>query len=99
MPALTSREAARERLRKVFEERLEKFIPRDHSVPLQGSTFDIFCNNDVREDIVCNHICLCGAKPIWHRTKEILDRFYDAITLDILAKSQAEVQHLMPAFK
>ena len=66
---------------------------------LEGSTFDIFCNNDVREDIVCNHICMCGAKPIWHRTKEILDRFYDAITLDTLAKSQAEVQHLMPAFK
>ena len=42
MAALTSREAARERLRKLFEERLEKFIPQDASVPLQGSTFDIF---------------------------------------------------------
>lgn len=42
MPALTSRDASRARLRKLFEERLEKFIPQDPSVPLQGSTFDIF---------------------------------------------------------
>ena len=42
MPALTSREAARERLRKLFEERLEQFIPQDKSVPLHGSTFDVF---------------------------------------------------------
>jgi len=42
MPALTNRNASRERLRKMFEEQLEKFIPQDESVPLQGSTFEIF---------------------------------------------------------
>ena len=42
MPALTDRKAARERLRKKFEEQLEKFIPQDESIPLQGSTFEIF---------------------------------------------------------
>ena len=66
---------------------------------LEGSTFEVFCNPDVREDIVCNHICMCGAKPVWKRTKELLDHFYGAITLETLAKSQAEVQHLIPVFK
>lgn len=42
MPALTDRKASRERLRKLFEAQLEKFIPLDESVPLQGTTFEIF---------------------------------------------------------
>ena len=63
---------------------------------LEGSTFDVFCASEVSEDIVCNHICMCGAKPIWRRTKELLDHFYDSITLETLAKSQAEVQNLIP---
>ena len=60
---------------------------------LEGSTFETFCEPQVREDIVCNHICMCGAKPIWRKTKELLDHFYDSITLETLAKPQAEVQH------
>ena len=59
---------------------------------LEGSTFDVFCNPTVREEIVCTHICLCGAKPVWKKTKALLDGFYDSITLETLAKSQAEVQ-------
>ncbi len=62
---------------------------------LEGSTFDIFCEPLVREDIVCNHICLCGVKPVWKKTRDLLDHFYDSITLEMLAKSPAEVQHLM----
>ena len=64
---------------------------------LEGNTFDVFCEPQVREDIVCNHICMCGAKPIWRRTKELLDQFYDSITLEMLAKPQAEVQNLLAA--
>jgi Rrf2 family protein len=60
---------------------------------LEGSTFDIFCQPKTREEIVCNHICLCGAKPIWRKTKDLLDNFYGALTLEMLAKPQAEVQH------
>ena len=63
---------------------------------LEGSTFDVFCEPQVREDIVCNHICLCGAKPVWKRTKDLLDRFFDSITLEMLVKNQAEVQNLIP---
>ena len=64
---------------------------------LEGSTFDIFCNNDVREDIVCNHICMCGAKPIWKKTKELLDNFYHSLTLEMLAQPQAQVQGMLVA--
>ena len=66
---------------------------------LEGNTFDAFCEPQVREEIVCNHICMCGAKPIWRKTKEVLDHFYDAINLEMLAKPQAEVQYLMAAVK
>ena len=62
---------------------------------LEGGTFDAFCEPQVREDIVCNHICMCGAKPIWKKTKEVLDHFYDSITLEMLAKPQVEVQQLL----
>lgn len=62
---------------------------------LEGSTFDAFCEPQVREDIVCNHICLCGAKPVWKRTKELLDKFYDSITLEMLARTPAEAQELV----
>lgn len=64
---------------------------------LEGSTFDIFCEPQVREDIVCTHICMCGAKPIWKKTKELLDHFYDSITLEMLAKPQFEVQNFLAA--
>lgn len=62
---------------------------------IEGSTFEVFCNPETREEIVCNHICLCGVKPIWKKTKEVLDQLYSSITLDDLAKGQVEVQHLL----
>ena len=66
---------------------------------LEGSTFDVFCQPDVREDIVCNHICMCGAKPIWKKTKEVLDHFYNSINLEMLIKPQAAVQSLLGEMK
>lgn len=63
---------------------------------LEGGTFEVFCQPDVREDIVCTHFCLCGVKPIWRKTKEILDAFYGSVTLDMLTKNEIEVRHLMP---
>ncbi len=64
---------------------------------LEGTTFEAFCEPEVREDIVCTHFCLCGVKPIWRKTKEILDHFYDSITLEMLSKNELEIQHLMPS--
>ncbi len=62
---------------------------------IEGTTFEVFCAPEVREDIVCNHICMCGAKPIWRKTKDLLDHFYDSITLEQLAKPQADVQAML----
>jgi DNA-directed RNA polymerase subunit RPC12/RpoP len=39
MPALTDRQKARERLSQVFQTILDKMIPADEAVPLQGSKF------------------------------------------------------------
>lgn len=64
---------------------------------LEGSTFDTFCQPDVRQDLVCTHFCLCGVKPVWRKTKQLLDNFYDAITLDMLTKNEIEVQGLIPS--
>ena len=42
MSALTTRQDARERLRKVFEGALDQLIPPDESVPLKGTRFADF---------------------------------------------------------
>ena len=42
MPALTDRQAARERLTKMFESALDRVIPADEEVALKGSTFADF---------------------------------------------------------
>lgn len=54
---------------------------------LEGATFDVFCEPDVRKEITCTHFPMCGIKPLWEKTKELLDGFYDGITLDMLAKN------------
>ena len=66
---------------------------------LEGSTFDVFCAPTVREDIVCTHFCLCGVKPVWRKTKELLDQFYDSVTLEMLMKNEIEVQQMLPVTK
>ena len=66
---------------------------------LEGGTFDIFCAPQTRQDIVCTHFCLCGVKPIWRKTKNILDNFFESVNLEMLMKNEIEVQHLIPAGK
>lgn len=58
---------------------------------LEGSTFDVYCEPKVREQIVCTHLCLCGIRPLWARTKELLDQFYDSITLETITKEAEAV--------
>ncbi len=54
---------------------------------LEGQTFDVFCEPDTRKEITCTHFPACGIKPLWEKTKGLLDRFYDKVTLDMLAKN------------
>lgn len=53
---------------------------------LEGATFAVFCDPHGRESIVCSHLCLCGMKPVWKKTKALLDDYYDSITLEMIAK-------------
>ena len=55
---------------------------------LEGQTFDVFCEPQVREHIVCTHFCMCGTRPVWQRTKELLDDFYNSVTLEMIANEE-----------
>lgn len=44
MPALTTRQAARERVRQIMESALERMLPADASKPLRGAVFADFEN-------------------------------------------------------
>lgn len=57
---------------------------------LEGQTFDVFCEPDIRKDIVCNHFPSCTVKQIWDKTKVLLDRYYGTITLEMLAKNEVK---------
>lgn len=54
---------------------------------LEGHTFDVFCDPQKRENIVCTHFSLCHVKPLWHRTKEVLDGFFNTVTLDMIVNN------------
>ncbi len=62
---------------------------------LEGATFEVFCSPETREDIVCTHFCLCGIKPVWRKTKQLLDEFYDSITLEMMTKNEMETQKML----
>lgn len=55
---------------------------------LEGGTFEAFCEPHVREEIVCTHFSRCGVMPIWRKTKDLLDSYYGAVTLEMLAKGE-----------
>ena len=60
---------------------------------LEGHTFDVFCEPEVRENIVCTHFGgLCGVRPVWAKTKELLDQFYNSITLEMIARGEYEAR-------
>ena len=62
---------------------------------LEGGTFEVFCAPATREDIVCTHFCLCGIKPVWRKTKQLLDEFYDSVTLAMMTKDEIEVRSVI----
>ena len=64
---------------------------------LEGGTFDVFCEATTRETIVCTHLCLCGMKPVWKKTKQLIDDYYASITLEMIAKHQTIPAHAAQA--
>ena len=61
------------------------------------NTFGVFCNPAIRERIVCTHFSGCGLRPVWNKTKDLLDQFYGSITLGMIAKAEPEVKNLVKA--
>lgn len=54
---------------------------------LEGQTFEMFCEPKIREEIVCTHFPACGVKPVWEKTKEVLDNFFGTVTLEMIANN------------
>ncbi|MBI1870180.1 MAG: Rrf2 family transcriptional regulator [Chlamydiae bacterium] len=61
---------------------------------LEGHTFEVFCEPELRENIVCTHFCMCGISSIWEKTKKILDDFFTSMTLETLVKEKEEKESL-----
>lgn len=59
---------------------------------LEGQTFEIFCVPEIRKEIVCTHFDMCGVKPVWARTKTLLDQFFSSISLEALAREERDVK-------
>lgn len=66
---------------------------------LEGQTFDVFCEPEVREHIVCTHFGLCGIRPVWAKTKEMLDNFYGSVTLEMIAQGEHQSRETIAAGK
>lgn len=62
---------------------------------LEGGTYDSFCESSNQEKIVCRRVSMCGARPVWKKTKELLDKFFSTITLDVIAKDEKEVENFI----
>ncbi|MBP9733966.1 MAG: Rrf2 family transcriptional regulator [Candidatus Omnitrophica bacterium] len=57
---------------------------------LEGSTFDIFCEPEARDQIVCTHYCACGVKPVWQKAKSLLDDYFGSVTLEMILNNKYE---------
>ena len=62
---------------------------------VEGSTFDIYCEPELRESITCNHFGMCGLRPIWQKSKKLLDDFYGSLTLEMIARGETEVRQVV----
>lgn len=74
----------------ILARRPSEITLKDIVEALEGATFDVFCEPENRKEIVCTHFSLCGLKPLWWRTKDLLDRFYGGITLEMLGRNDLE---------
>jgi len=61
---------------------------------LEGQTFNIYCKPGTRKDIVCTHHEQCSVRPVWRKTKALLDDFFESVTLEAIAKEELEVQNI-----
>jgi len=63
---------------------------------LEGQTFEVFCDPLRKEAVSCGHTTsMCEVSPIWYKTKELLDKFFGAITLEQIVNHEIEFQELI----
>jgi len=62
---------------------------------VEGSTFDVYCEPGLRESITCNHFSMCGLRPIWQKSKQLLDDFYGSLSLEMISRGEIEVTEQM----
>ena len=68
---------------------------KDIVLALEGDTFEVYCEPDLRKEIVCTHFSLCGIRPVWAKIKLLLDDFFGTITLETLSKHESAVKSLV----
>ena len=66
---------------------------------LEGQTFEVFCEPDIRRDIICTNFPACEVGPIWHKTKELLDQFFGSITLETVMQHGINLTTSLPVTK
>ena len=55
---------------------------------LEGQTFDVFCEckETHKAEVICNHSSSCSLKNIWQNTKQLLDKHFEAINLEMVSQ-------------
>lgn len=74
----------------VLAKRPEEITLKEVIVALEGGTFDVFCEPETRDQIVCTHYCACGVKPVWQKAKVLLDNYFESITLEMILNNDFE---------
>ena len=66
---------------------------------LEGDIFEVFCEPQMRERIVCEHFySKCSVRPIWYRLRDLIDQFFQNITLEALLNGEPKVQQDLELF-
>ena len=60
---------------------------------LEGDIFEVFCEPRMREKIVCEHYySACSIRPVWYRLRDLIDQFFQGITLEMLLREEPSIQ-------
>jgi len=70
----------------------EKITLRHVIESLEGTTFQAFCADEVREKIVCNSLSACGLEGVWRGLKGVMDDYLGGITLGDLMSEHAQAR-------
>lgn len=66
---------------------------------LEGDIFEVFCEPRIRERIICEHyFSNCSVRPMWYRLRDLIDQFFQNITLEMLLHDEPAVQRGLEFF-